>query len=193
MRQYWVRRLANETSEDREKRLTLQYIRSARWRAGLTQEKLDEIKLADRLKKRAAYRADPRLANQNRKLRNIKRRNRDYKSFLVHGAARRAKKRGIEFSITVDDLHWPLFCPVLGIRLDYPTGEDLGRRWLNDCSPSLDRWDNSLGYIPGNVYIVSWRANRLKADGVPDDLLRVALYASAGSNLRSLIAAAMQF
>jgi hypothetical protein len=32
-------------------------------------------------------------------------------------------------------------------------------------SPSLDRKNSSEGYVPGNVWVISWRANDLKRDG----------------------------
>ena len=84
-----------------------------------------------------------------------------------------AKQRGIEFTITEQDLHWPEYCPVLGIKLDYSTerGEE------RDDFPSLDRWDTTKGYIPGNVYVVSWRANRIKWDCTANELVAVAAYA----------------
>uniref|UniRef100_A0AB74UMJ1 Uncharacterized protein n=1 Tax=Caulobacter phage BL57 TaxID=3348355 RepID=A0AB74UMJ1_9VIRU len=41
---------------------------------------------------------------------------------------------------------------------------------MHDHSPSLDRIDNALGYVPGNVVVVSWKANRLKNSGSLQDL-----------------------
>lgn len=39
-----------------------------------------------------------------------------------------------------------------------------------DNSPTLDRIRNELGYVPGNVAVVSYRANRLKSDASLDEL-----------------------
>jgi hypothetical protein len=47
-------------------------------------------------------------------------------------------------------------------------------------SPTLDRIDNSKGYIVGNVWVISMRANRLKSDATVDELMMLA------TNLREL-------
>lgn len=79
--------------------------------------------------------------------------------FLVYEAKRRARVKGVAFCITVDDLEMPEFCPVLGIRLVFGTSK------IRDTSPTIDRIDNSKGYVPGNVKIISWRANTIKGAG----------------------------
>jgi hypothetical protein len=66
---------------------------------------------------------------------------------------------------------------VLGIELDYSGS---GPKYKRSNAPSLDRWDNSKGYIPGNVFVISWRANWLKHDGSVEELRRVAEYAANG-------------
>lgn len=70
---------------------------------------------------------------------------------------KRAKESGIEFRLTPEDIMqvWVDRCPIMGIELAFVKG-------INDCQPSLDRVDNSKGYIPGNVRVVSWYANYLK-------------------------------
>lgn len=75
----------------------------------------------------------------------------------------RAKKKGLEFNITLDDLHLPKYCPILGMKLDYSTLPG----WN---SPSIDRIDNSKGYIKGNVMIVSIKANAMKSNATFDEL-----------------------
>lgn len=54
----------------------------------------------------------------------------------------------------------PTHCPVLNIELDYKAF-----KLRQENSPSIDRINNDLGYIPGNCIITSWRANRLKNNG----------------------------
>lgn len=81
----------------------------------------------------------------------------------------RAKRQGIEFSITMADLPWPERCPVFGHPLVVG-----GERTEN--SPSIDRIDNSKGYVPGNVVVVSWKANRIKNDGTLDDLKKIVAF-----------------
>jgi hypothetical protein len=82
----------------------------------------------------------------------------------------RAERDGLEFSIDVSSLVLPTHCPVLGLEL-FITGE--GR---TDHSPTLDRIDNKRGYIPGNVVVVSWRANRLKNDATLDEIRKLAAF-----------------
>ena len=31
-----------------------------------------------------------------------------------------------------------------------------------------------LGYVKGNVQVISWRANRLKSDGLPEEWTKIA-------------------
>lgn len=80
--------------------------------------------------------------------------------YIFQSAKARAKQKGIPFDITLDDLSLPVVCPVLGIPLVTHAGK--GKQ---PDSPSIDRIDNSKGYVPGNVWIISWRANDLKKDG----------------------------
>lgn len=90
--------------------------------------------------------------------------------YLVRFANGRAKRAGLSHGMTVPDLlPLPAVCPVLGIALDYARGP---RR---AGSASIDRINPSLGYVAGNVRIISWRANSLKKDGTPDELYAVAM------------------
>jgi hypothetical protein len=43
-----------------------------------------------------------------------------------------------------------------------------------DASPSIDRFVPSLGYVPGNVYLLCWRCNNLKRDASASELRRIA-------------------
>lgn len=74
---------------------------------------------------------------------------------------------GLPFSITLDDILIPEFCPVLGIRLEVGGG---------DAAPSLDRIIPELGYCPGNVVCISSKANRMKSNGTADEISRLAAW-----------------
>ncbi len=88
---------------------------------------------------------------------------------MLVSARYRARKFGFEFTLTRADIVIPELCPVLGVKLT------VGIR-NSPTSPSLDRIDNTRGYVPGNVWVISARANRLKAD-------------ASLAELRSLVAA----
>lgn len=91
---------------------------------------------------------------------------------LLNVARSRAKLSDIEFALTIDDLgELPTSCPVFGFELKYG---GRGRRAAN--SASLDRIDSSLGYVPGNVQVISWRANDLKRDATIEELQRLLAY-----------------
>ena len=79
----------------------------------------------------------------------------------------RAKRRGMEFTLLPSDISIPETCPVLGIPL---------RRSGKFCpnSPSLDRIDNTKGYVKDNVIVVSYRANSIKKDATPTELRKIA-------------------
>lgn len=86
-----------------------------------------------------------------------------------------AKRHNLEFSITEKDLSWPTHCPVLKLELVYVStrGKNL------DYAATIDRHDNTKGYVPGNVFVISARANRVKNDATPSELVAIAAYAAA--------------
>ena len=48
---------------------------------------------------------------------------------------------------------------------------------MQDNSPTLDRIVPELGYVPGNVAVISWKANRLKGNNTDPELFeKVAKY-----------------
>jgi hypothetical protein len=79
-----------------------------------------------------------------------------------------AKRKGVPFNLCVDDIQIPEFCPVLGLKLVVSVS---GK---SDASPSLDRIIPALGYVRGNVIVVSWRANELKSDATAEELRKIA-------------------
>lgn len=90
--------------------------------------------------------------------------------YLYIAAKSRAKKKGLEFTILLEDVAIPAVCPVLGIPISRGTRGDHG------YSPSLDRIDSSKGYVPGNVMVISWRANIVKSDAEAWEVQKVADY-----------------
>jgi len=92
----------------------------------------------------------------------------EWRRVLINAARARAKKLGLPFALTVENITWPEFCPILGLRLD-PT-PCIGQGRKSDNRPTIDRVVPALGYVPGNVAVISWRANRLKSDARLQDL-----------------------
>jgi hypothetical protein len=89
------------------------------------------------------------------------------KNRMVAQAKHRAKLKGVPFSITVSDIVIPDVCPALGISIARSTGR------ASDDSPSLDRIVPELGYVPGNIAVISHRANRLKNDATLEEIKRL--------------------
>ena len=93
---------------------------------------------------------------------------RDPKGAILRRAKRNAQVRDISFKLTRADIpDIPEFCSVLPwVRLIYQVGE--GR---TSGSPSIDRIDGKLGYVKGNIRIISDRANQLKSDATDEELI----------------------
>lgn len=79
----------------------------------------------------------------------------------------RARVSGIPFEISIEDIIIPEFCPVLGIKLNVNVNKGSG---YHDDSPSLDKIKPELGYIKGNVRVISNRANLLKNNSSSKEL-----------------------
>lgn len=83
---------------------------------------------------------------------------------LLNGARHRAKQLSIKFNIEFSDIDIPKVCPLRRVPFKVGTGQH------TDDSPTLDRKDPRLGYIKGNVWIISHKANRLKSNFTPIEL-----------------------
>lgn len=117
-------------------------------------------------------------SNGLRKQRHLK----DPRRRILTDAKGRAQRSGVPFDLKLDDISIPSHCPALGILL-----HSGGGKRQKDCSPTLDRIIPGLGYVRGNVAVVSWRANRLKSDATIADLEGVLAY------YRSALAVAVTF
>jgi hypothetical protein len=71
-------------------------------------------------------------------------------------------------TVTASDLKVPPYCPVLGISLASSVGV------ASDASPTVDRLRPELGYVPGNVVVMSNLANRIKSTGSSMQVMQVA-------------------
>ena len=91
---------------------------------------------------------------------------------MLARAKSRATKGGHPFSLTREDIVIPDRCPILGI----PLVVNSGRRGGEDNSPSLDKIVPALGYVRGNVEIISNRANRIKSDASLEEVEAVAAW-----------------
>lgn len=79
---------------------------------------------------------------------------------LIQVARARAKKHGIKFDLTVEDLlPLPTHCPIFKVQLVY------NGSGFNPDAASLDQLIPGGGYVGGNVFVISRRANIVKSNG----------------------------
>ena len=93
---------------------------------------------------------------------------------MVRHARSRAKKKNLPFDIDLDYIRSmvPSHCPIFGMPLEWSLRRGSEQVPLPN-SPSLDRIDPSKGYVKGNVWIISYRANQIKSNASHDELKRV--------------------
>ena len=89
---------------------------------------------------------------------------RNFVHAMYVAAKNRAKRRKLEFNIEESDIVIPNVCPLLEIPIKY------GDRTNYENSPSLDRIDNSKGYIKGNIWVISQKANAMKNSATLEEL-----------------------
>lgn len=87
---------------------------------------------------------------------------------LLCNARSHAKERNVPFNLDLEDIIIPEFCPILGKELKTRTPH----------APSVDRKIPSLGYVKGNVWVISRRANLMKQDASYEELRKFGQWAS---------------
>ena len=100
--------------------------------------------------------------------RNYQKENTTIEQAMLNRSKSRAKRKGFEHNITLEDIQIPDKCPLLGIQLSK------GSVSVQESSPTLDRIDSSKGYIKGNVWVISYKANTIKSNATPEELLTIA-------------------
>lgn len=135
----------------------------------IRRKKNNQCFCCERLLKKIVYENRSRLRSRKKSV--LYRQKRFVKSRWL-GAKGRAKRHGLDFDIEPEDILIPEFCPVLGIKLktEIGTGSSIEAR---ETAPSLDRIDNNKGYTKDNILVVSNRANRLKSNATPEELIRI--------------------
>jgi len=93
---------------------------------------------------------------------------------IIRNIKHRAKECGREFQL---DFNWidnntKDYCPIFGIKFTFLEGNG----YHINSSPSVDRIDNSIGYIPENCVVVSHRANSMKNNGNEDELYKLSVF-----------------
>jgi 5-methylthioribose kinase len=77
----------------------------------------------------------------------------------------RAIKKGLEFNLEEKDVIAVDHCPVFGVEL---VRSLLKPAWN---SASVDRIDNTKGYVKGNTQVMSYLANSMKRDATDEQLI----------------------
>lgn len=93
---------------------------------------------------------------------------------LLVSAKSRARISNIEFMLLSKDIIIPKNCPILGIPLFFLI------KGKGPNTPSIDRINNTIGYEPGNVKVISLKANRMKGDMSIKDVETLLTYMKEG-------------
>lgn len=88
------------------------------------------------------------------------------KKKLLKSSKYNAKVRGLEHTISEEDIVIPTHCPYLGIELTVKIS-----RMNTPNMISLDRIDSTKGYIKGNVEVISHLANLMKSFATKEQLV----------------------
>lgn len=94
-----------------------------------------------------------------------------YRQYLAR--KQNSKRLGIPFDIQFSEIETPTHCPVLGIKLNYGWS---GEKCRDDTKATIDKLVPELGYVKGNVFVISWRANKLKSNMSLEELRLIIKY-----------------
>lgn len=83
---------------------------------------------------------------------------------MFYAARIRADKINLPFTIEREDIIIPEVCPIFGTPFEKGT----------EYAPSLDRIKPELGYVKGNIAVISRLANSIKNCGTAEDHRKIA-------------------
>lgn len=112
-----------------------------------------------------------RRKTDNETLKKIKRkswRNLDPRKRMLSHAKQRSRLKGFEFNLELEDIIIPPVCPLLLIPFEY------GEKGKYSLVSTLDRIDSTKGYIKGNIWVISMKANSMKNSATREELLTFA-------------------
>ena len=91
---------------------------------------------------------------------------------MYSSSQKRAKKFKLDFDITSDYLYSLCVdnCIILNTKIKYGGGD------VNKFSASLDRINPKLGYVKGNVRIISNLSNMMKSSATEEELVKFSTY-----------------
>lgn len=86
-------------------------------------------------------------------------------------ARRRAVKKGVPYNLTIDYVMGIAAdsCPIFNTPFVWRGNKQVGEK-----SPTLDRIVPALGYVIGNVVVISSKANNIKSAYIATDIFTVA-------------------
>lgn len=119
-------------------------VAAAKWRASNP----EEAKAAARASMRRWREANPETA-------------------LLRAAGYRAKQQNIPCTITEDDIYIPERCPIKTCDRLLVIGDGKNKA----ASPSLDKYNPSLGYTKGNVWVICQACNSRKSNMTGEDFI----------------------
>lgn len=93
---------------------------------------------------------------------------------LLNQCRAHARQRDHQCTITVEmieEMLAPMLCSATGLPLSWEWEDSATRRpWAT----SVDRLDNALGYVPGNVRVVCVLYNQMRSNHCDEDFMKVA-------------------
>lgn len=127
---------------------------------------------------RNAYTYEWARCNQDSRLESQRKyRESDYRKSMLSRVKYRAKKENIPFNLSIDDIPFLKICPVFNVPFTFGK-KGVPKHW----SPSLDKIIPMLGYVKGNVQVISYLANCMKQDATPEQLNQFAEWVKNGQN-----------
>lgn len=140
-----------------------------------------ELRVSDKVKRcKACQRKSVAESREKRRIAGVlpqelygyKTRRENIENYIIQVAKQSAKKRGLDFNLEVSDIVIPEVCPIFNTPFESRGGR-------NPQAPSIDRINSTIGYVKGNIQIISWRANFLKSNGTPEEFKLLSEYLNA--------------